>query len=1043
MASTPHQTIVGMHWDAFEDSLQGATRGRRGAAEEKALREYFGEKEYHYLRSLAEHARMVRSRAPVLGNVVFLHGIMGANLLTVEKDGDEDLVWVNLLRLAAGQIERLKLTPDGQGDADPDYTVEVGDLDKRTYARAILWLRGRWNVAPFAYDWRKDIDASADALAAFIRKQFAGAPVHLVAHSMGGLVSRNFIHRHRDLWEQIAGPNGGKAGGRLIMLGTPNYGSFAIPQAMTGTEKLVRLLATADVTHDLSGVLDILNSFVGSYEMLPAPSKLPSAAQVIYRQETWGDLPISNHHLKRAFQFHDDLDRDADSIDPARMAYIAGCNQETLCGLAVVTPGEFDYMATFDGDGRVPHALGLLKDVPAYYVEEVHGDLPRNEKVLSAVDELLERGVTSVLPDRPIPGRGVSLARGRWRRGASERQTTADLGALIQRGTEREASPDAQRVAEEALTRAAIGGAVTPAAAAAGRSARSRSKPPAHKLAIELVQGDITTVAAPVAVLGHYKGVAPTGAEGQIDRAMGGWITQAGQLGMISGDLGTLFFIPVTRRQIAPHAVLLACMGESGRFARTELRCLMMNVTSAVAVLGLDRFASVLIGSGKGNLSKEQALRGMLLGVADALNQLKGIARVSQLTLVESAPDAYDELKTIVRAVVDASEHDQGIPGLRLEMSTRKLTTGKRTGRRDAGGSRDGSTDEPAGTRITIEQDGAVFRFSALSDTAVVPVRDVEVQPALATATGERLMTARTTEEQEKYGRLLHTYLMPEDFRRLLDGGGPLTLILDRSTASFPWEMACFGSAQGSTFFGPGLQLTRQFRTMLSAAPGIRPPLNRNLRVLVVADPAPEPELQLPGARQEGREVVTVLNEMARKFKVTLDVIDRVGPTECDPVEILALLLNEDFDIVHFAGHGIFDERNPSHGGWVFSKDCILSAREIFRARRVPRLVFANACFSAVVRPGQPLGAAEMNKQLAGLAEAFFERGVQNYLGAGWPVDDGPAVTFAKAFYEQVLQAQTLGNAIAGAREAILQDGPTWGAYQHYGDVNGRLIEPA
>src|SRR5262249_55366657 len=286
---------------------------------------------------------------------------------------------------------------------------------------------------------------------------------------------------------------------------------------------------------------------------------------------------------------------------------------------------------------------------------------------------------------------------------------------------------------------------------------------------------------------------------------------------------------------------------------------------------------------------------------------------------------------------------------------------------------------------------------------------------------GTGWMEAKQIAEQEGSGRFLHTYLFPEDFRQLIDGDKPVTLILDRSSAVFPWEMACLHSAGKRVFFGPDLKLTRRFRTMLAAVPGIAPPLTRSLKVLVIVEPAPEAEFQLPGARREGRKVTEVL-ENARKQSdaLQLEVVSRIGADECDPVEILALILNEEFDIVHFAGHGIFDEANPAHSGWVFGRDCILSAQEIFRARRVPRLVFAHACFSAVIRKGLALTAAEMNLLLAGLAEAFFERGIQNYIGPGWPVADDPAVTFAATFYAEALKGQTLGESLAFAREQIL-----------------------
>ncbi|HZO55883.1 MAG TPA: CHAT domain-containing protein [Bryobacteraceae bacterium] len=521
-----------------------------------------------------------------------------------------------------------------------------------------------------------------------------------------------------------------------------------------------------------------------------------------------------------------------------------------------------------------------------------------------------------------------------------------------------------------------------------------------------------------------------------VDAALDFWISRASVRGIIGAELGELFFVPRTGVQIAAKGVMLAGMGEAGRFTRNDLRYLMTNVAYAIATLGIDRFASVLIGSGAGNLPRESALRAMLSGIADALNRLEAGERLQQFTVVEYNRNYYEEICTLLQRLAA----DGSLPDLALEVSCRRMPTSKRR-RRMARERPADLPDEPVScTRITVEREGGVFRFSALSESAVIPVREVEVQAAFASGVAEHLMRSRTRPEQEKYGRLLNTYLVPEELHRLIGDDKPLTLILDRSTAAFPWEMASFKGTRGTVFFGPHLSLTRQFRTMLSAAPGVAPPVNRALKVLVIADPAAEPELQLPGARQEGREVVQVLDRFKRHHDLELEIVERIGAIECDPVEILALILNEEFDIIHFAGHGIFDEKTPACSGWVFGKDCIISAREIFRARRVPRLVFANACFSAVVTAGKALTAAEMNRQLAGLAEAFFERGISNYIGTGWPVDDGPAVTFAAAFYENVLQGERLGDALATARQQILDDGPTWGAYQHYGQVAARLV---
>jgi hypothetical protein len=220
----------------------------------------------------------------------------------------------------------------------------------------------------------------------------------------------------------------------------------------------------------------------------------------------------------------------------------------------------------------------------------------------------------------------------------------------------------------------------------------------------------------------------------------------------------------------------------------------------------------------------------------------------------------------------------------------------------------------------------------------------------------------------------------------------------------------------------------------------MRPPVNHSLRVLVIADPCPEPELQLPGARAEGRAVVKVLEQFKQRRDLDIQVVARIGAEECPPVDILAEILSEQYDVVHFAGHGVFEEANPNYRGWVFGRNRILGAREIFQVRQVPRLVFANACFSAVVRPADATLAEDSNRRIAGLAEAFFERGIENYLGSGWPVDDQAAVQFATTFYEQILQSQTLSDAVAEARRAILDQGSTWGSYQHYGEAGARLV---
>jgi pimeloyl-ACP methyl ester carboxylesterase len=1075
--------ILSLDWKDLAARLGGASRGAPGGIPESELKDYFGTEELERLQQLVGFSQTVRSRSAPLGNLIFLHGITGSDLGVASGAGKPDDVWVNFFRLINGRIERLKLAPDGAREADPTWRVVPLGVNKRYYARAVLALGGRWNVTPFAYDWRKDIDDSSNELAKLIRRDFQGKPVHLVAHSMGGLVCRNFIRLYPDLWEAIKDP-GLVRGGRLIMLGTPNYGSFCIPQVITGQDKMIRLLATLDVRHDLSELLEVTNSFVGSYLLLPAPAKLTPALQKLYRAETWGGTSgLVQRHLDRAYQFYHDLEAAGPTIDPTRMIYIAGCRQATLSGLKIANRGDFDYELTYAGDGRVPHDLGLLKDVSTYYVDEAHGDLARNESVIAAVDELLERGTTATLGTQVL--RAIARAEPTMReyRTPEEKQLIEDLGQLARKAEEthqavRSAGGGAEekaeraalrttftdeevRFAEDAIVKAALGSRGRPSQPVVVQPVSPVVRAQVKPVHVTLLQADITEVKAPLVVVGHYKGVPPTRAVGAIDRKLSHWIERAGRLGMIGGNLGETFFVPNVGKAIKAGGAVLAGMGEFGKFTRDDLVLLMSNVTMGVSALGLKGYASVLIGSGEGNLERETALEAFLEGVTAGAERFEKesdgkLEAARSLTLVEKFDAPFKGLEAQLRRLAGLESSGKGserkASGTEEASTPIKLTVkkGVHAGAKSDPEDRAGKTGDVQPrldeVRLIVEQSKeGVFRFSALSETAVVPVRDVEINAAFARGAADRLMSSTTRDEQTKFGELLYTYLVPEDFHRMIDSGKPLKLILDRSTASYPWEMACFRSAQNPNRISNlslDLRVTRQFRTLLSSAPGMRPVLNRNLKVLIIADPAREPDYQLPGARREGREVARILrNFPTKQHKIFVEVEEHIGPDQCDPVEILALLLSGAYDIVHYSGHGDYDSENPSGSGWVFGKDCVLSAREIFRARKVPRLVFANACFSAVTTKGRALSADEQSKGLASIAQAFFERGVSNYIGSGWPVNDDQATKLALIFYEDLLIGKPLCDALQRGRAEVSGYGDTWGAYQHYGNANDVMLK--
>src|SRR5262249_22764362 len=160
-----------------------------------------------------------------------------------------------------------------------------------------------------------------------IRSEFAGQPASIVAHSMGGLVARA-------LWRLAPKANdGAPLLKRLIMLGTPNYGSFEVPLIFAGIQDTVRKLVW--LTHPFLSafnrsegrrrLLSVLSTFPGIYQMLPRKG---AGADELKKSATFIAVnpDVVQAHLDRGVRFLDSLES---ARDPERMTYVAGYGFET------------------------------------------------------------------------------------------------------------------------------------------------------------------------------------------------------------------------------------------------------------------------------------------------------------------------------------------------------------------------------------------------------------------------------------------------------------------------------------------------------------------------------------------------------------------------------------------------------------------------------------------------------------------------------------------------------------------------------------------
>jgi hypothetical protein len=630
---------------------------------------------------------------------------------------------------------------------------------------------------------------------------------------------------------------------------------------------------------------------------------------------------------------------------------------------------------------------------------------------------------------------------------------------------------------------------------------------------VTLIQGGLTKVKAPIAIGARYEGLGFAGGTKGFDRILDSWLSRAVDLGMIGSGLGQLFPINLQRMHEAGKVqvgyLLLVGMGEPGRFAADDLRFMISNVTVAVKTMGHDQLATSLFGTRRNELPVGDAVRGFVMGIVDGYERFRAITDVAQdrqerlqqaaanplsVLLIESDEGRLTQIKEAFEALIKEAL----IPRLRL--------TASRGARID-----DDPVSEPSATdtepevpvtllRVTqkdVPVAGApaasgrmggteLFEFSALSETAAVSVREQEVGAYLLAALSTRMAAeAIPLGSRERLGKFFADLVIPEDFRKTTESAVNLTLEVDQTTATYPWEMMAQKKNFRTSFLGTSVGVSRQFRSLMSPRPSSPPPLNTGLNVLVIADPAPG-SLSLPFARQEGFSVIEVLDQARRAWQgqyeihATVRIGSRADKDEllkprleelgrqrdwivsadwCDPLDIAMLIVSEQYDVIHFAGHGFVDQK-ADRAGWVLDKGGYLSAQEIFRVRQVPRLVFANACFSAWAADGssEKLERGEQRKHLVSVARAFFARGIPNFIGAGWEVDDECARECARWFYARVLGLSrpdpdseiigtsppaTISAALLHARLSVFQKRPessTWGAYQHYGRVSDKLL---
>jgi hypothetical protein len=276
---------------------------------------------------------------------------------------------------------------------------------------------------------------------------------------------------------------------------------------------------------------------------------------------------------------------------------------------------------------------------------------------------------------------------------------------------------------------------------------------------------------------------------------------------------------------------------------------------------------------------------------------------------------------------------------------------------------------------------------------------------------------APSGKELRELGRDLFEALFPGDVRRLYDTaralgkGRPLDVVFTSMldwVADKPWELA-FDPSRREFLATSSVNFVRNAFTTV---PADVPPRGRGrLRILaVVAQPRGAAPLD---AKTETTDLRKAFAGLVRKGRAEVEVL-----APATPGRLQRRLAAGGVDVLHFVGHGEFDERERE--GSLLLEDergrprplGTDAVRQLLCGRGL-RLAFLNACETG--RGGR----VEWNR---GVAPALVAAGLPAVVANQYPVEDAAATAFARELYAQLAVGAALGDAAREARVAVGRD---------------------
>jgi pimeloyl-ACP methyl ester carboxylesterase len=833
-------------------------------------------------------ARSYQKRSNVSQPVVYiLPGIMGTHLAVGGLR-----VWLSLLELARGKILDLQIS---------NRTIQPLSLVALSYCNLVEYLSATHEVIPFPYDWRVSILDEAERFGKTIAAKLEETkePIRIVAHSMGGLVTRAMINSCPDVWKEMCD----RKGSRFIMLGTPNRGSHKITRLILGQEKTLRMLAMLDFINSPLQLLQIISRFLGVLQLLPMDDKLWDFLDA----NTWNKFPNTGkfswvkplqEDLDKAKRFQDLLNsRTITADDP--ILYVAGVGAGAPVGLAVSNTGEITFQGTNEGDGTVTWGSGLLPELKdrTWYMNAPHGDMANHKESFAAIYDMLQEGKTTRLPtERPQVARGML-------------ETTYNL----------KDEPVEIYPAQLDLEQILLGAQPVPL-----------SGPPVQPIKVSVAHGDLSFCSNPVAV-GHYEGDGIFSAEKALDHHLNRRLSDRHRLGRYPGPDGTAEVI-LNDGNRKPGGAIVVGLGKAGELSPRKLTQAFANAMREYGIKAAENrksekdvnlaVSTLLIGAGGMGLSVANSVDAILNGVVQA-NKSFSLAegslqnvRISNVQFIELYKDQAILAARALRNYENKPEFDADLLLRSLRGGFQRLTY-----------------EEPGGwwSRIYVRAgENNTLIFTLPTERA----RSEESQLGVQRANIENLVAQAVKNPQWDQGQATAMFelMIPNRLKGSFRDLNNVLLVLDPEAAHYPWELLYDRRAGQDSPLIVQVGMIRQFSTS-TFQERVMDVDNKN--IMVVGNPADLPKdfANLPGAQQEGSLVAAKFKE--HKYEVIQEI-------NTDSTAIMNSLFANNYQS-HLAGHAVYRfplnarRRKPElYTGMVLGGGVFLTANELQNKMETP-----------------------------------------------------------------------------------------------------------